>query len=349
VPTVADVWGFIQDQVLGMHWLNDLVGGALNSLGIDTAEKLGGSLQFFIYDFIKILILLTVLIYLISYVESYFPPERTKRILGRYRGIGANIIGALLGTVTPFCSCSSIPLFIGFTKAGLPLGVTFSFLISSPLIDLAALIVLMGIFGPELAVAYLVVGVVLAVIGGTIIDHLHMEDQIEDFARPAADTCEGGKCSCNGNVMEIGEEMTRSERMSYAKDQVVETVGRVWKYIVIGVLIGALIHNWIPTDVIEAVLGDQNPFSVVIATLLGVPIYADIFGTIPIAEALLFQNVPVGTIMAFMMGVTALSLPSIMMLRSVIKTKLLATFFAIVVIGIIVIGYAFNFIQPMIG
>lgn len=342
---MTGVWEFFQDQVLGMHWLNDLVGQGLTAIGIDTTARLGGSVQFFLYDFVKILILLTVLIFLISYVESYFPPERTKRILGRFRGLSGSIIGALLGTVTPFCSCSSIPLFIGFTKAGLPLGVTFSFLISSPLIDLAALIVLMGIFGPALAIAYMIVGVVLAVIGGTIIDHLHMEDQIEEFARPAA--CGSGCCGKSVAVTE--EMMTRAERSSYAGNQVWETVGRVWKYIVLGVLIGALIHNWIPTDVIQAILGSENPFSVVIATLLGVPIYADIFGTIPIAEALFDKLVPVGTIMAFMMGVTALSVPSIMMLRSVIKTKLLAAFFGIVVGGIIVIGYIFNFLQPLFG
>ncbi|MDY0293790.1 MAG: permease [Candidatus Methanomethylophilaceae archaeon] len=334
-----DIWAFIQTQVLGMMWLKDAVGSLLTWMGADITTRLGESLQFFIYDFVKILILLTVLIFVISYVQSYFPPERTRRILGRIRGLKGNITGALLGTVTPFCSCSSIPVFIGFTKAGLPLGVTFSFLISSPFVDLAAVIILAGIFGAELAVAYVITGIVLAVIGGTIIERMRMEDQIEEFARPSSDA---GGCSCDSDGG-----MTSRERLSYSGDQVVQTVRRVWKYIVIGVLIGALIHNWIPEDVIQAVLGDQNPFSVLIATVIAVPIYADIFGTIPIAEALFAKGVGAGTILAFMMGVTALSLPSIMMLRSVVKPRLLAAFMAIVVGGIMVIGYLFNWIYPM--
>jgi len=334
-----DIWAFIQTQVLGMMWLKDAVGSLLTWMGADITTRLGESLQFFIYDFVKILILLTVLIFVISYVQSYFPPERTRRILGRIRGLKGNITGALLGTVTPFCSCSSIPVFIGFTKAGLPLGVTFSFLISSPFVDLAAVIILAGIFGAELAVAYVITGIVLAVIGGTIIERMRMEDQIEEFARPSSDA---GGCSCDSDGG-----MTSRERLSYSGDQVVQTVRRVWKYIVIGVLIGALIHNWIPEDVIQAVLGDQNPFSVLIATVIAVPIYADIFGTIPIAEALFAKGVGAGTILAFMMGVTALSLPSIMMLRSVVKPRLLAAFIAIVVGGIMVIGYLFNWIYPM--
>jgi uncharacterized protein len=337
---MTDIWTFIQTQVLGMQWLNDLVGWILSSLGVDLASRLGASLQFFIYDFVKILILLTVLIFIISYIQSYFPPERTKRILGKVKGIKGNIAGALLGTVTPFCSCSSIPLFIGFTKAGLPLGVTFSFLISSPFVDLAALLILMSIFGVEMAVAYVILGILLAVVGGMIIEHLGMEDQIEDFARPSKTSC------CCG--AEAEGTMTRQQRIAYSKEQVIGTVGKVWKYIVIGVLIGALIHNWIPTDVIQAVLGQDNPFSVVIATMIGVPIYADIFGTIPIAEALFYKGVGAGTILAFMMGVTALSLPSMMMLKSVIKTKLLITFFLIVVCGIMILGYLFNFIQPLL-
>lgn len=337
---MGDVWNFIQEQILGMQWLNSAVGSVLGAMGVDTEEKIGASVQFFIYDTLKILILLTVLIFIISYIQSYFPPERTKRILGRVKGVWGNIAGALLGTITPFCSCSSIPLFIGFNKAGLPLGVTFSFLISSPFVDLAALIILMSIFGPEIALIYVVTGVALAVVGGTIIEHLHMEDQITDAARPCT-------CCCKKKA-EAEVDMTRGERVSYSAEQVVQTVGKVWKYILIGVLIGALIHNWIPEDIIQNILGDRNPFSVIIATLVGVPIYADIFGTIPIAEALFSKGVGAGTILAFMMGVTALSLPSMMMLRSVVKPKLLATFFTIVVVGIIVIGYAFNFIEPFL-
>ncbi|MFA6803879.1 MAG: permease [Candidatus Methanomethylophilaceae archaeon] len=348
---MTSFWTFVQTQILGMQWLNDLVGSLLTFLGVDMTTQLGGSMQFFIYDFIKILILLTILIFVMSYIQSYFPPERTKRILADFRGIKANFGGALLGTVTPFCSCSSIPIFIGFTKAGLPLGVTFSFLISSPFVDLASMVILTSIFGIEMAVIYVIVGVLLAVIGGTIIERMHMDDQIMDFARPSADVAaedtpvsSGCGCSCSN----MGD-MDRSERISYSWEQVVQTVSKVWKYIIIGVLIGALIHNWIPTDIIQAILGENNPFSVVIATLIGVPIYADIFGTIPIAEALFGKGITAGTILAFMMSVTALSLPSMMMLKSVVKSKLLATFFLIVVIGIIVIGYMFNWLQLMFG
>ena len=337
---MSEAWDFIQHQILGMEWLDSLIGDGLAAMGVDTSERLGGSLQFFIYDMVKILILLILLIFIISYIQSYFPPERSREIMGRFRGMKGRVAGALLGTVTPFCSCSSIPIFIGFNKAGLPLGTSISFLISSPFVDLAALIVLMGIFGPEIAVTYVVVGVVLAVIGGTIVDMMHMEDQIADHARPAA-------CSCGCSPIQIGDggPSTVSERSAYSLHQVWSTLRKVWIYILIGVLIGALIHNWVPEDIIKAILGDGNPFSVLIAVAVGVPIYADIFGTIPIAEALFSKGVGAGTILAFMMGVTALSLPSMMMLKSVMKTRLLAVFFAIVVIGIVAIGYAFNVIS----
>ena len=337
-------WDFIQDQVLGMQWLNDLIGSLLTALGVDTATQLGSSVQFFIYDTVKILILLTVLIYIISYIESYFPPERTKRILGKLGGLGGRIVGALLGTVTPFCSCSSIPIFIGFNKAGLPLGTSISFLISSPLVDIASIIILMGVFGIEVAFLYVIVGIILAVVGGTIIDRMHMEDQVMDFAKAQSCSCGSGNC-CGAEAQVPHDFRTRS---SYSWEQVRLTVSRVWKYILVGVLIGALIHDWIPTDIIQAILGDNNPFSVVIATLIGVPMYADIFGTLPIAEALLSKGVEIGTILAFMMGVTATSLPSMMMLKSVMKTKLLAAFIVIVIAGVIVTGYLFNFIQPFL-
>jgi len=321
---------FIQNQVLGMKWLNELVGDLLTKAGIDITGKIGGSLQFFIYDMIKIMFLLSLLIFVISYIQSYFPPERTKQILGKYKGIGANTMGALLGTITPFCSCSSIPLFIGFTKAGLPVGVTFSFLISSPLVDIGAFILLSSIFGFKIAGAYVLVGIILAVIGGTFIDKLGMEGQVEQFVRAGA-------------AVDIeGPELTKRDRLQYGKEQMVFTVKKVFLYVVIGVGIGALIHNWIPAEVVQGVLGDDNPFSVLIATVIGIPMYADIFGTLPIAEALFYKGVGVGTILSFMMAVTALSLPSIIMLRKAVKPKLLATFVAIVAFGIIIIGYFFN-------
>jgi hypothetical protein len=327
------VWLFFQNQILGMKWLNSLIGSLLSALGVDITSRLGGSVQFFLYDVIKITVLLCVLIFVISYIQSYFPPERSKKILGRFRGIWASIVAALLGTVTPFCSCSSIPLFIGFTSAGLPLGVTFSFLISSPMVDLGSLVLLMSIFGAKVAVVYVVIGLVMAVVGGTLIEKLHMEQYVEEFIR-------------NASGVDIeSSTLTRKERMIYAKDQVVSTFIKVVPYILVGVGIGAVIHNWIPEHWVEAVLGSNNPFGVVLATLIGIPMYADIFGTIPVAEALLFKGAQLGTILSFMMAVTTLSLPSIIMLRKAVKPKLLGVFIAICTIGITLVGYLFNAFQ----
>lgn len=324
------IWDFIQNQILGMKWLNQTIGKMLSSFGLDIESKAGASIQFFIYDTIKITILLCVLIYFISYIQSYFPPERSKRILGRFHGIGANCVAALLGTVTPFCSCSSIPLFIGFTSAGLPLGVTFSFLISSPMVDLGSLVLLMSIFGSKIAVIYVIVGLIIAVIGGTIIEKLHMEKYVEQYIKTA------------GNVDIDSPDLTKKDRLLYAWEQVTATFKKVFPYLLIGVGIGAFIHNWIPQTWIENVLGSNNPFSVVLATLVGVPMYADIFGTIPVAEALYSKGAQLGTILAFMMAVTTLSLPSLIMLRKAVKPKLLALFIGICTVGIIVVGYLFN-------
>ena len=324
---------FIQDQILGMKWLNVLIGNLVSALGLDTASHWGGSIQFFIYDVIKITILLCTLIFIISYIQSYFPPERSKRILGRFHGLGANIIAALLGTVTPFCSCSSIPLFIGFTSAGLPLGVTFSFLISSPMVDLGSLVLLMSIFGAKVAVWYVVLGLVIAVAGGTLIEKLHMERYVEEFIRNAS------------SVDLESPTLSKRDRVVFAKDQVVSTFKKVFPYILIGVGIGAIIHNWIPESWIQAVLGSNNPFGVFLAVLVGVPMYADIFGTIPVAEALLAKGAQLGTILSFMMAVTTLSLPSIIMLRKAVKPKLLALFITICSVGIILVGYLFNAFQ----
>lgn len=329
-------WDFFQNEVLGMGWLSRLISTILNACGLDTTSRVGGSIQFFIYDTIKIMVLLGVLILIISYIQSYFPPERTKKILGRFHGIWANIIAALLGTVTPFCSCSSIPLFIGFTSAGLPLGVTFSFLISSPMVDLGSLVLLMSIFGWKVAVLYVVLGLVIAVVGGTLIEKLHLENQVEEYIR-------------NGHAIDVPQqELHFKERMKYAWEQVVSTAKKVAPYVLIGVGIGAIIHNWIPEDFIVKVLGDNNPFGVVLATIAGVPMYADIFGTIPIAEALLAKGALLGVVLSFMMGVTTLSLPSMIMLRKAVKPKLLGIFIAICTVGIIVVGYFFNIIQPLI-
>lgn len=336
MESVQAVWLFFQNQVLSMQWLNTAIGSLLTMLGLNVADRVGGSLQFFIYDVLKITVLLCVLIFIISYIQSYFPPERSKKILGHFHGMWANIIAALLGTVTPFCSCSSIPLFIGFSSAGLPLGVTFSFLISSPMVDLGSLVLLMSIFGAKVAIVYVIVGLMIAVIGGTLIEQLHMETQVEEFIRSAS------------NIDIASPDLTRKDRLLFAKDQVTSTFKKVFPYILIGVGIGAIIHNWIPEGWVASVLGSRNPFGVVLATLLGVPMYADIFGTIPVAEALLFKGAQLGTVLAFMMAVTTLSLPSMIMLRKAVKPKLLGTFIAICTVGIIIVGYLFNIFQYLL-
>ncbi len=330
------MWSFIQDEILGMHWLNRLIGQIVEAVGLDPASRIGGSIQFFFYDVIKIFVLLGILIFVISYIQSYFPPERTKKILGRFRGIGANCVAALLGTVTPFCSCSSIPLFIGFTSAGLPLGVTFSFLISSPMVDLGSLVLLMSIFGWKVAVIYVVLGLVIAVVGGTLIEKLHLENQVEEYIRK-------GK-----NIDAPQAELHFGDRIRSAWEQVVSTVKKVFPYVLVGVGVGAFIHNWIPEEFIIKLLGSGNPFGVILATIAGVPMYADIFGTIPIAEALLAKGAQLGVVLSFMMGVTTLSLPSIIMLRKAVKPKLLGIFVGICTVGIIIVGYFFNAIAPMI-
>ena len=324
------VWTFIQDQILGMKWLNEWIGSMLSAFGLDTDSAIGGSVQFFLYDVIKITILLCFLIFFISYIQSYFPPERSKKILGRFHGIGVNFIAALLGTVTPFCSCSSIPLFIGFTSAGLPLGVTFSFLISSPMVDLGSLLLLASIFGWKIAAAYVVVGLVIAVAGGTLIEKLHMEQYVEEFIRSAS------------GVDIDSPTLSQKERLQYAKDQMLSTFKKVFPYILVGVGIGAVIHNWIPQSWVEMILGTENPLGVVLAVLVGVPMYADIFGTIPVAEALLAKGAQLGTVLSFMMAVTTLSLPSMIMLKKAVKPKLLGVFIAICTVGIVVVGYLFN-------
>lgn len=336
MEAIKPVWNFFQNEILGMQWLSRLISTVLNAYGLDTTGMIGGSIQFFIYDTIKIMVLLGILILIISYIQSFFPPERTKKILGRFHGIWANILAALLGTVTPFCSCSSIPLFIGFASAGLPLGVTFSFLISSPMVDLGSLVLLMSIFGWKVAVIYVMLGLVIAVAGGTLIEKLHPQNQAEEYIR-------------NGRPLDVPQEKRYFKtRLKYAWEQVVATAKKVFPYVIIGVGIGAIIHIWIPEEFIVKILGDNNPFGVILATIAGVPMYADIFGTIPIAEALLAKGALLGVVLSFMMGVTTLSLPSMFMLRKAVKPKLLGIFIAICTLGIIIVGYVFNLIQPLI-
>ena len=328
------IWEFVQNEVLGMQWLNRMIGSLLSLTGLDTESRIGNSIRFFLYDTVKIMVLLGVLILLISYVQSYFPPERSRKILGRFHGIRANIIGALLGTVTPFCSCSSIPLFIGFTSAGLPLGVTFSFLISSALVDLGSLVLLMSIFGWKVAVVYVILGLIIAVAGGTMIEKLHLEQEIEEFIR-------------NGKAIDLPQEELRfRDRLRYAWQQALDTIKRVYPYVLAGVGIGAVIHNWIPKEWVVTVLGSSNPFGVLLAAVFGIPMYADIFATIPIVEALLAKGALLGVVLAFMMGVITLSLPSMVMLRKAVKPRLLCIFIAVCTAGIIIVGYVFNVIQP---
>ncbi len=336
MEALKTAWNFFQTEILGMSWLNRLIEFVLNACGLNTKSRIGGSIQFFIYDTIKIMVLLGVLILIISYIQSYFPPERTKKILGRFHGIGANIVAALLGTVTPFCSCSSIPLFMGFTSAGLPLGVTFSFLISSPMVDLGSFVLLMSIFGWKVALLYVVLGLVIAVIGGMLIEKLHLENQVEEYIK-------------NGKAPDIVQtQLHLKDRVKNAVEKAIFTAKKVFPYVLIGVGIGAFIHNWIPENFIVKVLGGNNPFGVVLATIAGIPMYADIFGTIPIAEALLSKGALLGVVLSFMMGVTTLSLPSMIMLRKAVKPKLLSIFVAICIVGIILVGYFFNLIQPLI-
>lgn len=324
------MWTLIQDQILAMKWLNELVGFLLKTIGIDVTSKLGASLQFFIYDVIKIVLLLCTLIFLISYIQSYFPPERSKKIMSKFKGVWANTMAALLGTVTPFCSCSSIPLFMGFTSAGLPIGVTFSFLISSPMVDLGSLVLLMSIFGVRVAIVYVIMGLIIAIIGGLIIEKMRMEPYVEEYI-------------LQSKMVDLeSPTLTTSDRLQFAKEQVIDTFKKVFPYILLGVGIGALIHNWIPESFIQNILGGDNPFGVILATLVGVPMYGDIFGTIPVAEALLSKGALLGTVLSFMMAVTTLSLPSLIMLRKAIKPKLLGLFILICVVGIIVVGYLFN-------
>ena len=336
MQTIITAWDFFQNQILGMKWLNQAVGDGLQAMGLDLTNRWVGSLQFFVYDVVKITVLLCVLIFSISYIQSYFPPERSKKILGRFHGVWANIMAALLGTITPFCSCSSIPLFIGFTSAGLPLGVTFSFLISSPMVDLGSLVLLMSIFGFKVAVLYVLVGLAVAVAGGTLIEKLGMRKYVEEFI-------------VNSKSVDItSDSLTKRDRLQYAREQMTETFKKVFPYILVGVGIGAVIHNWIPEAWVVSVLGSENPFGVILATIIGVPMYADIFGTIPIAEALFIKGAQLGSILAFMMAVTTLSLPSIILLRKAVKPKLLALFIAICTVGIVLVGYMFNALQVFI-
>ncbi|NLC65533.1 MAG: permease [Clostridium sp.] len=334
---ISTIFSWLNSQLLKMEWLWDLVESLVEKIfGLSMTTRVGESVHFFIYDTIKIFILLAVMIFIISYIQSYFPPERTKKLLGKIKGIKGNILGAILGILTPFCSCSSIPLFIGFVSAGLPLGATFSFLISSPMVDLAAFLLLISVFGAKIGLAYVITGVIIAIIGGTIIQNMNMEKHIESFVWGAGSA-----------EVEI-EQMSRNDRAKFAKEEVKDIFSKVWIYILIGVGIGAGIHNWLPQEFIEKVLGSGNPFSVIIATFIGVPIYANIFGTIPIAEALVAKGVGIGTVISFMMGVTTLSIPSLVMLSKVVKPKLLVTFIVIAVMGIIIVGYGLNALAPLL-
>ncbi len=322
---------WFNDQFLKMQWLYDGVEWlVVNVFGLSLNDRIGASIHFFIYDVIKIYILLVVIVYGISYIQSYFPPERTREALKNVKGLFGNFLGALFGTLTPFCSCSSIPLFIGFTNAGLPLGVTFSFLICSPLVDIASVLLISSFFGVRIAMIYVLTGMTLAIVGGWVIGSLKMEKHVEPFVY-------------NNVMVQLDEQkLTRKERHQFSVEQALDIFKKTWVYVIVGVAIGAAIHNWIPEQWILLVLGQDKWYSVLLATAVGIPMYASLFGTLPIATALVAKGVGIGTVLAFMMSVTVLSLPSIIMLKNVVKTKLLILFVTYVSLGILLIGYVFN-------
>ncbi|MBM7853917.1 uncharacterized membrane protein YraQ (UPF0718 family) [Desulfohalotomaculum tongense] len=300
--------------------------------GLSMDSRLGSSVHFFFYDTVKIIILLGIMIFAISYIRSYFPPERTKKILTRFGGVKGNIMASLLGIVTPFCSCSSVPLFIGFVEAGIPLGVTFSFLITSPIVNEAAFAILLGTFGVKIAAVYVAAGVLLGVLGGIVIGRMKMEKEVEDYVYK----------------LKVGEaeiqEMTVQERIDFALNNVKDILRRIWLFLFIGIGLGAAIHGYAPEAILARYAGPDNPLAVFVATILAIPLYSNALGTIPIAEALINKGVGIGTALAFMMATTALSAPEMILLRKVIKPRLIANFVLITGIGIVIVGYLFNFL-----
>jgi uncharacterized membrane protein YraQ (UPF0718 family) len=318
-------------------WLENLITLLVEGVfGLDVHSKLGSSVHFFFYDVIKIIILLGIMIFAISYIRSYFSPEKTKKILSKFKGIKGNFIASLLGIVTPFCSCSSVPLFIGFVEGGVPLGLTFSFLITSPIVNEAAFTILLASFGWKLAVVYVVTGVIVGVFGGALIGKLKMEKYVEGYVyeMKSADV--------------VIEEMTQKDRLHFALDNMKDILKRIWIYLLIGIGIGAAIHGWVPEDFLSKYAGPDNPFAVIVGVIAGIPHFSNAMGTIPIAQALIGKGVGIGTALSFMMAVTALSLPEMILLRKVIKPKLIGVFVVIVGVGIILTGYLFNLIGHLI-
>lgn len=319
--------------IFNFGWLYDLIKILVEDVfGLQMGTMLGESVHFFFYDVIKIIILLSLMIFLVTYIRSYFPLEKTKGIIEKHGGVSAHIMASLLGIVTPFCSCSSIPLFIGFVEAGIPIGVTFSFLITSPIVNEAAFAVLLGSFGWKIAAIYVVTGVVVGVVGGLIIRMLKMEKEVEGYVYEI----KTGKA--------VVENLSQKERVDFAFSHVLEIVKKIWIFLLIGIGIGALIHGWAPAEILSKYAGRDNPIAVVVAVVFGIPLYSNALGTIPIAEALINKGVGIGTALSFMMAVTALSLPEMVLLRKVIKPKLIAAFVVITGIAIIIVGYLFNWV-----
>lgn len=303
-----------------------------NWLNFSPGSHLGEAVNFFVYDTIKIMLLLSVMIFIISIIRSFFQPERVKKLLSGKRLFVGNTIASFLGVVSPFCSCSTVPIFIGFVEAGVPLGVTFSFLITSPIVNEIALVLLYSIFGWQIATLYLVSGVTVGIVGGIVIGYLGLEEYVEEYVYE----------------IEMEEEeieaMTWEDRIEYAKHQVKDIVGRIWKFVMIGIAIGGLIHGYVPTGALADYAGPNNPFSVFVGVLFGIPLYSNAVGTIPIVESLMNKGVAVGTALSFMMATVALSVPQMVILRKVLKPKLIGIFITIVGVSIIGVGYLFNIV-----
>jgi uncharacterized protein len=302
-------------------------------LGLDKTSKLGMSLDFFLFDVPKVLILLTVVIFFVAIIRSFFPPEKTRKVLSHSRLYAGNVAAALLGIVTPFCSCSAVPLFIGFVESGVPLGVTFTFLVASPMINEVAIILLWGLFGWKITALYIASGLVIAITSGIIIGKLGLESWVEEYVYQI-------------RVGDAGEmvEQTWPEKLAYARGYVKEIVGKVWPYVVVGIGIGAVMHGYIPADFLAKYAGPSNPFAVPLAVLIGVPLYSNAAGVIPLVSVLTEKGMAMGTVLAFMMAVVGLSLPEAIILRKVLKPKLIAVYFGVNAVGIMMVGYLFNWV-----
>jgi len=325
-----------EDDIM-LHWFADLV--TYKWFNLEIGSHLADAVNFFVYDTLKIFFMLSVIIFVVAIIRSFFPPEKTRQILSYKRQYAGNIVAALLGIVTPFCSCSAVPVFIGFVEAGVPLGVTFSFLISSPMVNEVALILLWGMFGPGIALIYIATGLTVAIISGLVIGKLNLEKYVEGYVYEIARAADG--------IEMVVAEQTWRDRLLYARDYVIEILKKVWPYVLVGIGLGAGIHGYVPTDFLAAYAGKDNILAVPIAVLMGVPLYSNAAGVIPLVAALQEKGMAMGTVLAFMMAVTALSLPEMIILRNVLKPRLIGVFIGIVATSIIIVGYLFNALLPV--